>query len=173
MKSHFFMEKIMYFALLCALFTVTEGCHNKHSVTDTYEEVGDDSCTLHKLSILDTFLLACLEDVTKSQCFNYKDYYIMDIRRNDMSKNEYEIKIEEFVYDSASALSTSKYITIENKLFFVRGNISGLFSISRLDCDNLSFSSEDDYCEPPDDYNFLLCGKVGEYCDILSKSCME
>lgn len=163
----------MSFALLFALFTITIGCHDKHSTTDTLEEDVEGSCTLHKLNIIDTFLLASLDDVAKSQCFNHKDYYLIDIHRNDTLKNDYEIKIDEFVYDSVSALYISKYITIEKKLFFVRGNISGLFSISRLDCNNLSFNSEDDYCVPHGDYNFLLCGKVGEYCDILCKSCME
>jgi hypothetical protein len=109
--------------------------------------------------------------LTKSDCFNKNDFYVIDFFKSGLSIDKYYLSIDRFMFDDNILDLIVYYLVFNDIVFFVPQTISDrLFDVLPV---QKSFNCKKEEPYPSRDYNFLIYGTLNGYYKVIYNTCAE
>ena len=107
----------------CTNKNLQESCIKDNIETRINQQDSIEIRGLREVEFKDTLLLKNLTKISKSDCFNTNDYYIVDFFTSQLASKTYFITIDEFVYNKTSANFVDSYIILNGKTFMMSSSL--------------------------------------------------
>jgi len=126
---------------------------------------------LQQIEFKDKTLEKIFTNVTKSDCFNKNDFYVVDFFKSSISNDKYYLSIDRLMFNNNTLDSIAYYLVVNDIVFFVPKTIPDkLFNVLSVQKD-FTCKKEEPY--PSGDYNFLIYGTLNGYYKVIYNTCAE